>query len=167
MVLMEEMVVMDCPEGPGRRDKPGVQGPPGSTGPQGKSELLHRNAHKNMFVTQFGAKIFFALDNQVPLVPVLVVWCTSGGGGPHVQMSLEHNSCTLEEQPEVITPLREGEPTTSAYLMIRAIYSTDLDLQSMVTYMALSMKHQVDHSQRLTTKMCHVPCAMFPPGEQH
>ena len=70
----------------GEKGEPGVQGPPGSTGPQGKSELLCRNAHKNMFVTQFGAKIFFyALDNQVPLVPVWVVWCTPGGGGPNVQ----------------------------------------------------------------------------------
>ena len=43
----------------GEKGEPGVQGPPGSTGPQGKSELLCTNAHKNMFVTQFGAKIFF------------------------------------------------------------------------------------------------------------
>ena len=69
----------------GEKGDPGVQGPPGSTGPQGKSELEHRK------VTHLGAKIFFALDLQVPLVPVWVVQCTPGGGGPHVQTSLEHN----------------------------------------------------------------------------
>ena len=69
----------------GEKGEPGVQGPPGSTGPQGKSELLCRNAHKNMFVTHFHAKIFFALGNQVPLVPVWVVWCIPGGGEPNVQ----------------------------------------------------------------------------------
>ena len=150
----------------GEKGEPGVQGPPGSTGPQGKSELLCRKAHKNMFVTHFCAKIFFTLDNQVPLIPVWVVWCILGGGGPHVQTSLEHNSCTLEDLLEAITPMREGEPTTYVCPMIRAIYSSDLDLQIEVTYMVLSMRHQVDRSQHLITTMCRVQCATFPPGGQ-
>ena len=65
----------------------------------------------------------------VPQVPLLVVWYTPGGGGPHVQTSLEHNSCMLEGLPEAITPIREEEPTASAYLMTQTIYSTYLDLQ--------------------------------------
>ena len=107
----------------GEKGEPGVQGPPGSTGPQGKLELVCRK------VTHLGAKIFFTLDLQVSLVPVWVVWYTPGGGGPHVQTSLEHNSCMLEGLPEAITPIREEEPTASAYLMTQTIYSTYLDLQ--------------------------------------
>ena len=152
------------PGSTGEKGEAGVQGPPGSTGPQGESERLCRNAHKNMFVTQFGA---LAVNNQVPLVPVWVVWCIPGGGEPNVQTSLEHNLCMLEELLEAISPTREGQLTTYVCLMIRAIYSSDLDLQSKVTYMVLSMRHQVDHSQCLITKMCRVQCATFPPGEQY
>ena len=150
----------------GEKGEPGVQGPPGSTGPQGKSQLLCRKAHKNMFVTHFRTKIFFALDNQVPLVPVWVVWCIPGGGGPNVQTSLEQNLCMLEELLEAITPTREGQLTTYVCPMIRAIYSSDLDLDRTIYYMVLSMRHQVDHCQHSRTTMCRVQCAMFPPGGQ-
>ena len=102
----------------------------------------------------------------VPQVPLLVVWYTPGGGGPHVQTSLEHNSCMLEELSEAGTTTREEEPTACPYLMTRAIYSTYLDLQIRILYMALSMRHHVDHFQHFITTMCRVQCAMLPPGEQ-
>ena len=38
----------------------------------------------------------------------------------------------LEELLEAITLMQEGEPTTFAYLMTQAIYSTNLDLHLMV-----------------------------------
>ena len=95
-----------------------------------------------------------------------VVQCTPGGGGPHVQTSLEHNSCMLEEPPEVGTTTREEELTAFAYLMTQVIYSTDLDLEIRILYMALSTRHQMDRSQHLTTTMYRVQCAMFPQGEQ-
>ena len=144
----------------GEKGEPGVQGPPGSTGPQGKSELECRK------VTHLGANIFFAPDLQVSQVPVWVVQCTPGGGGPHVQTSLEHNSCMLEELLEAITPTREEEPTASAYQMTRATYSTYLDLQIRIIYTVLSMRHHADHSLHFITTMRRVQCAMFPPGEQ-
>ena len=109
---------------------------------------------------------FFALDNQVPLVPVLVVWCTPGGGGPNVQTSLEHNLCMLEELLEAITLTREGRLPTYVYQMIRAIYSSHLDLGRMIYYMALSMRHQVVHFQHFRTTTCRVQYAMFLPGGQ-
>ena len=112
----------------GEKGEPGVRGREGSTGPRGMSELLCRKARIDMFVTHFGGKIFFILDNQVSLVPVWVVWCTPGGGGPNVQTSLEQNLCMLEELLEVITPTRGEELTTYVYLTIRAIYSTNRDL---------------------------------------
>ena len=51
--------------------------------------------------------------HQAPQVPLLVVWCTPGGGGPHVLTLLEHSYCTLEGQLEVIILIEEVEPTTS------------------------------------------------------
>ena len=112
----------------GEKGEPGLRGREGSTGSRGMSELLCRKARIDMFVTHFGGKIFFILDNQVSLVPVWVVWCTPGGGGPNVQTSLEQNLCMLEELLEVITPTRGEELTTYVYLTIRAIYSTNRDL---------------------------------------
>ena len=50
-----------------------------------------------------------------PQVPLLVVWCTLGGGGPHVLTLLEHNYYILEEQLEVIILTQEEEQTTSVY----------------------------------------------------
>ena len=116
----------------GEKGEPGLWGREGSPGPRGMSELLCRKARLDMFVTQFGGKIFFILDNQVPLAPVWVVWCTPGGGGPNVQTSLEHNSCMLEELLEAITPTREGELATYVYLTIQAINSTNRDLHRMI-----------------------------------
>ena len=52
---------------------------------------------------------------MAPQAPLLVVWCTLGGGGPRVPPPLEHSYCMLEGQLEVIT-LRKGvEQTTSVY----------------------------------------------------
>ena len=52
---------------------------------------------------------------QVPLVPLLVVWCTLGGGGPHVPALPEHSYCMLEELQEALTLIEEEGQTTSAY----------------------------------------------------
>ena len=53
-------------------------------------------------------------DPQVP--PLLVVWCTPGGGGPHVLTLLEHSYCMLEGQLEALIILKkEEEQTTSVY----------------------------------------------------
>ena len=52
-------------------------------------------------------------DPQVPLL--VVVWCTPGGGGPHVLTLLEHSWHTLEGQLEVILLQMEEEQTTSVY----------------------------------------------------
>ena len=107
------------------------------------------------------------IDNQVPLVPVWVVQCTPGGGGQYVQTSLEHNSCMLEELLEATGTTREGEPTTSAYLMTQATYSTDLGhKRGVVICMVQSTTPQLDLSQHFKTTMCHVQCVMFPPEEQ-
>ena len=61
--------------------------------------------------------------------------CTPGGGGPHVQTSLEHNSCMQEESPEVGGATREEEPTTFAYRMTQATYSTHLVNNTGVIYL--------------------------------
>ena len=53
----------------------------------------------------------------VPQVPLLVGWCTLDGGGPHVQLLLEHNFSTQEELLEAHTMKAEVEQTISAYLM--------------------------------------------------
>ena len=130
-----------------------MQGPQGLTGPQGK---------KYHFVL-----ILLTLDNQVLLVPVWVVQCTSGGGGQHAQTSLEHNSCMLEELPEATGTTKEGESTASAYLMTQATYSTHLGHKQIETIcMVLSTTPQMGHSQHFLTTMCRVQCATFPPEEQ-
>ena len=106
-------------------------------------------------------------ETQGPLVPVCVVQCTPGGGGPHVQTSLEHNSYMLEELPEVGLTIREGQLTTFVYQMNQATYSTDLVLKPFeITYMVQSMRPEMDHSHHFMMKMCRVLCVTFPPGEQ-
>ena len=111
--------------------------------------------------------ILLTLDNQVSLVPVRVVQCIPGGGGQYVQTSLEHNLCMLEEQREAGGTIREGQPTASAYPMTQATYSTHLGHKlGVVICMVQSTTPQLDHSQRFIATMCHVQCAMFPPGEQ-
>ena len=73
----------------------------------------------------------------------------------------------LEEQQEAGGTIREGQPTTSAYPMTQATYSTDLGHKLIeIICMVQSMRRQVDHSQHFMTTMCRVQCAMFPPGEQ-
>ena len=148
----------------GEKGDPGVQGPQGLTGPQGKKNYIV----EKYFRTFFGIYIILlTLNNQVLLVPVWVVQCTSGGGGQCVQTSLEHNSCMLEELPEATGTTREGGPTASTYLMTQATYSTDLGRKLIViTCMVQSTTPQMDHSQHFKTTMCHVLCAMFLPGEQ-
>ena len=42
------------------------------------------------------------VDWEDPQVPLPVVWCTPGGGEPHVPTLLEQNYCILEGQVEVI-----------------------------------------------------------------
>ena len=84
-----------------------------------------------------------------------------------MQTSLEHNSCMLEELLEAGGTTREGEPTTSAYLMTQATYSTDLGRKfGVVICMVQSTTPQLDHSQHFIATMYRVQCAMFPPGEQ-
>ena len=96
-----------------------------------------------------------------------VVQCTPGGGGQYVQTSLEHNLCMLEEQQEAGGSIREGQPTTSAYLMIQATYSTDLEHKLIeIICMVQSTTPQMDLSQHFKTTMYRVQCAMFPPEEQ-
>ena len=149
----------------GEKGDPGVQGLQGLTGLQGKMyQKLHcRELLQNM---QF-ILLLITPDKQVPQVPVWVVQCTSGGGGQCAQTSQEHNSCTLEELPEVGGATREGELTASAYLMTQATYSTHLGHKLIVIIcMVQSMRPQMDHSQHFITTMYRVQCAMFPPGEQ-
>ena len=50
-----------------------------------------------------------------PQAPLLVVWCTPGGEGPHVPPLLEHSYCMLEGQLGVIILRKEEEETTSVY----------------------------------------------------
>ena len=54
-------------------------------------------------------------QHQDPQVPLLVVWYTPGGGGPHVLTLLEHSYCMLEGQLEVIIVKKEEQQTTSVY----------------------------------------------------
>ena len=44
-----------------------------------------------------------------------MVWCTPGGGTPHVPGLQEHSYCILEGQLEVIIVSKEEEQTTSVY----------------------------------------------------
>ena len=73
----------------------------------------------------------------------------------------------LEELLEVGEITREEELTAFAYLMTQATYNTHLvNRLNVITYMAQSTRHQMDHSQHFITTMCRVQYAMFPPGEQ-
>ena len=53
--------------------------------------------------------------HQDSQVPPPVVWCTPGGGRPHVPALLEHSYCMLEGQLEVGTIRKVVEQTTSVY----------------------------------------------------
>ena len=165
-VLTEEMVVMDCLEGQGRREIQVFRDLKGQLDLKVKHnyhELHCREALQNMLVL-----IILTLNNQVSQVPVWVVQCTLGGGGSHAQTSQEHNLCMLEELLEAGGATREGEPTASAYLMTQVTCSTHLGHKLIVIiYMVQSMRPQKDHFQRFITTMYRVQCAMFPPGEQY
>ena len=63
----------------------------------------------------FPHSLTLAHTHQDPQVPLLVVWCTPGGGGLHVLTLLEHYYCTLEGQLEVLIVNKEEEQTTSVY----------------------------------------------------
>ena len=70
----------------------------------------------NSWATAFCTiSIIHLLLFQVPLVPLLEVWCTLGGGGPHAPPLPEHSYCMLEELQEVLTLIEEEGQTTSAY----------------------------------------------------
>ena len=108
--------------------------------------------------------------HQAPQVRLLVVWCTTGGGGPHVLTLLEHNYCMLERQLGVIIIKKEVEQTTSVY---QSSHST---LPSLLghrvdehTCMELSIRLQVvimAHFTLSMTTMFHVQCATLQHEEQ-
>ena len=100
--------------------------------------------------------------HQAPQVPLLVVWCTPGGGGPHVLTLLEHSYCMLEGQLEVGILKEEEEQTTSVYQSSQSTLPTLLGHRMEGhTCMELSIRLQVmimDLFALSMTTMFHVQC---------
>ena len=98
-------------------------------------------------------------------VPLLVVWCTPGGGGPHVLTLMEHSCCMLEGQLEVCILKKEEEQTTSVYQNNHSTLATLLGHRlDEHTCMGLSMKLEevimlIVHFNPYMIVMCHVQCA--------
>lgn len=107
------------------------------------------------------------MDREDPQVPLLVVWCTPGGGGLHVPVPLEHSYCTLEGQLEVGIARVEVEQTTCVYQGNHSTLPTLLDhtLDEHI-YMGLNIRQLVqqimDHLAQFTTTMSHVRCVILP-----
>ena len=100
-----------------------------------------------------------------PQVPLLVVWCTLGGGGPHVLTLLEHNYYILEEQLEVIILTQEEEQTTSVYQNSHSTLPSLLG-HSLTehTCMELNIRLEVGgmaHFLLFMITMSHVQCVML------
>ena len=88
--------------------------------PLGSSFAVLLPSQLSSFPTSFTPSLTPSLSpthtHQDPQVPLLVVvWCTPGGGGPHVLTLLEHNYCMLDGQLEVCILKKEVEQTTSVY----------------------------------------------------
>ena len=100
--------------------------------------------------------------HQALQVPLLVVWCTPGGGGPHVLTLLEHSCCMLEGQLEVLILKKEEEQTTSVYQSSHSTLPTLLGYSlTEHTSMELSMRLEailLAHFALSTTIMSHVQC---------
>jgi len=103
-----------------------------------------------------------------PPGPTAGGWCTLGGGGPHVQLLLEHNSSTQEGLLEAGGATVEMELTIFAYLTTRTIWVIQMvDKWVVLVYMVQNTKHMtMAHSLQLLTTMSHVQCAMLQPGRQ-
>ena len=103
------------------------------------------------------------MDQEDPQAPLLVVWCTPGGGGPRVPALLEHSYYMLEGQLAVGMNKKEVEQTTCVY---RGNHSTPPTLLGHTldehTCMGLSTRQQVhmtmDRSAQFLTTMSHVLC---------
>ena len=79
--------------------------------------------------------------HMAPQVPLLVVWCTPGGGEPHVPALLEHSYCMLEGQLGVIIVRKGVEQTTSVYQSSHSTLPTLLGYRlEEHTCMGLSMR---------------------------
>ena len=98
---------------------------------------------------------------QASQVPLLVVWYTLGGGGPHVLTLLEHSYCMLEGQLEVITTKKEEEQTTSVYQSSHNTLSSLLGHRvDEHTCMGLSIRQKtmlIAHFTLYMITMSHVP----------
>ena len=103
------------------------------------------------------------MEREDPQAPLLVVWCTPGGGGLHVPAPLEHSYCMLEGQLEVGMNKKEVEQTTCVY---QGNHNTPPTLLGHTlderTCMGLSTRQQVqqtmDHLTQFLTTMSHVLC---------
>ena len=108
--------------------------------------------------------------HQDPQVPLLVVWCTQGGGGPHVLTLLEHSYCMLEGQLEVFGVKEEEEQTTSVYQNSHNTLPTLLGHRlEGHTCMGLSIRQEtmlIAHFALSMTTMFHVQCVTLHHEEQ-
>ena len=99
-----------------------------------------------------------------PQVPLLVVWCIPGGGGPHVPALSEHSYCMLEGQLGAIGMNKEEEQTISVYQSSHSTLPTLLELrQEEHTSMELSIRLREEqatlvHLALSMTTMSHVQC---------
>ena len=105
-------------------------------------------------------------DWEVPLVPLQVVWCTLGGGGPHVPALPEHSYCMLEELQEAILLREEEEQTKSAYQSSHNTPPTLLEhrvdeLTCMGQSTRLVMGMKLDRWVLLVSTMSHAQFAML------
>ena len=94
----------------------------------------------------------------------LVVWCTPGGGRPHVPALLEHSCCMLEGQLEVGLIQKEEEQTTSVYQNSHSTLPTLLGRRvDEHTSMGLNIRLEevliIVHFTQSMSIMSHVQCA--------
>ena len=92
-----------------------------------------------------------------------MVWCTQGGGRPHVLTPLEHSYCTLEGQLEVIMSKKEEQQTTSVYQNSHSTLTTLLgcrvdERSCMGLNIRLEVMIMVHFAQSMST-MSRVQCA--------
>jgi len=102
---------------------------------------------------------------QVPLVPLLEVWCTLGGGELYVPALLEHSYCMLEELQEVIILKEEEGQTIFACQNNRNFLPTLLEHRAdELIYMGQSTRQlglKLDHWGLFMTTTFHVQFVML------